>query len=237
MIYLFSGLMIGLVMGLTGAGGALVALPLFIHLAGLSIQEASVLSLLAVFIASVLNFIPVRGEADLRASIQILPFTFISGHLTVPLKASVTGQAITGMVLFVSAFALYSVWVPGKTNGKDRSLDRKISVPLTGILSGTLTTFTGLGGGVVLVPALRFFFRMPMKRAVATGLVLIAASSFFSFIFQWGSLRRDPDILYLVPGMILSVFLLKLLFPGESELARKWIFTLVVLGTSIGLLF
>ena len=45
------GVIIGVVMGLTGAGGALVAIPLFMQFQGMSLKEASVFSLIAVVIA------------------------------------------------------------------------------------------------------------------------------------------------------------------------------------------
>jgi len=44
MIYAFCGLIIGIVMGLTGAGGALVAIPLFMQFLALTLKDASVYS-------------------------------------------------------------------------------------------------------------------------------------------------------------------------------------------------
>ena len=56
MNYLAIGSVIGLVMGLTGSGGALVAIPLFMYVLELGLKEASVLSLVAVRLASSFNY-------------------------------------------------------------------------------------------------------------------------------------------------------------------------------------
>ena len=49
------GVIVGLIMGLTGAGGALISIPLFLSLMNVSLKEATVLSLIAVMLGSLIN--------------------------------------------------------------------------------------------------------------------------------------------------------------------------------------
>ncbi|MEZ4490217.1 MAG: sulfite exporter TauE/SafE family protein [Cyanobacteriota/Melainabacteria group bacterium] len=56
----------------------------------------------------------------------------------------------------------------------DRSLRTKI---LVGLMSGCLAGFFGVGGGFILVPCLLYFFKMPIKAAFGTSLVVIATVS------------------------------------------------------------
>jgi uncharacterized membrane protein YfcA len=59
-------MIIGIVMGLTGAGGALIAIPLFIQFMGMNLKEASIYSLIAVVVASLLNFVEQRKATQYR---------------------------------------------------------------------------------------------------------------------------------------------------------------------------
>ena len=63
----------------------------------------------------------------------------------------------------------------------------------TGLVVGILTGFLGVGGGFLIVPALLFLARIPLKRAIATSLVVItvtSAAGLFGHLqrehFDWG---------------------------------------------------
>lgn len=61
-----------------------------------------------------------------------------------------------------------------EAESSDRSLRTKI---LVGLMSGCLAGFFGVGGGFILVPCLLYFFKMPIKAAFGTSLVVIATVS------------------------------------------------------------
>jgi hypothetical protein len=54
-------------------------------------------------------------------------------------------------------------------------------VALEGTLVGILTGFVGVGGGFLIVPALFILGRLPMRLAIGTSLVIIAAKSAVGF--------------------------------------------------------
>ena len=56
------------------------------------------------------------------------------------------------------------------------------SIIIQGLLLGLLTGFVGAGGGFLIIPALVFRCKLPMKMAVGTSLLIIAANSIIGFI-------------------------------------------------------
>jgi uncharacterized membrane protein YfcA len=53
---------------------------------------------------------------------------------------------------------------------------------IQGFIVGIITGLFGIGGGFLIVPALYFWSRLPMKKAVGTTLLIIAMNSLFSFL-------------------------------------------------------
>jgi uncharacterized protein len=50
-----------------------------------------------------------------------------------------------------------------------------LSFILTGVAAGILSGVFGIGGGIVIVPALVFFYKMPQQTATGTSLVALLA--------------------------------------------------------------
>ena len=61
------------------------------------------------------------------------------------------------------------------------------SIIIKGVLIGTLTGFVGVGGGFLIIPTLLFSAKLPMKKAVATSLIIIAFNSLIGFASSVGS--------------------------------------------------
>jgi uncharacterized membrane protein YfcA len=53
--------------------------------------------------------------------------------------------------------------------------------PSEGIVVGTITGIVGAGGGFLIIPALVLLAKLPMKQAVGTSLIIIAAKSLIGF--------------------------------------------------------
>ncbi len=66
---------------------------------------------------------------------------------------------------------------------------RGITIPLIvldGILVGILTGIVGIGGGFLIIPVLVLWVKLPMKKAVATSLFIIALKSLIGFTGRFG---------------------------------------------------
>lgn len=77
MEWIIISLLVGLVLGLSGSGGGLVAIPLFIHLAGSDIKQATVLSLVVVLLGAIINWRTQRQLTKWRISLGIFLFSIL----------------------------------------------------------------------------------------------------------------------------------------------------------------
>jgi uncharacterized membrane protein YfcA len=95
---------------------------------------------------------------------------------------------------------------------------------LTGFAVGGITGFLGVGGGFVIVPALVHFGGLPLKKAMATSLIVITVVSFAGLI---GQLQRTAFD-WRTPGLFLLFALLGMFagrrFAGRAhpENLRRW---------------
>ncbi|MDG2110141.1 MAG: sulfite exporter TauE/SafE family protein, partial [Schleiferiaceae bacterium] len=64
------------------------------------------------------------------------------------------------------------------------------AIILEGTVVGVVTGIVGAGGGFLIIPALVLFAKLPMKKAVGTSLLIIAAKSLIGFI---GDVQRYGD--------------------------------------------
>jgi uncharacterized membrane protein YfcA len=216
MIELLCGILIGIVMGLTGAGGALVAIPLFMQFMGQSLKEASLYSLVAVVLASLINFLAQKSFTQYKTGFLIVLFSAISSYLTTPFKAALAPFWIAVILSIVSLYALYSVWFPAKakTENSNQSSESFWLSSFVGLGLGALTTFTGLGGGVLMLPIFLGLYHFKQPNAVATSLFAVGLSSLSSLIIQihqGAEFKLGAGFIYLLIGILSSVFLLKVI--------------------------
>jgi len=91
---------------------------------------------------------------------------------------------------------------------------------LEGSVVGVLTGIVGAGGGFLIIPALVLLAKLPMKKAVATSLLIIAIKSLIGFIGDVQNLEIDWTFLgfftlLAVVGIFLGIFVNKWI-PGEK---------------------
>ncbi len=235
MEYAVIGVIIGFVMGLTGSGGALVAIPLFISLLGFNLKDASIYSLLVVSLASFINFIDQRKFVDYKLAGFIFLGSIIGSFALKPVKLVSSDLIISLLLALISLYALYSVWKKKNITLEVLNKFNLFKTLFLGFILGGLTTMTGLGGGVLLMPIFISFFRMNELRAVGTSLITIALSSLFSLAIQFETIKTAPsiiDFVLLMTGIISSTVILRILVKKISvnkiSLTRKIIFSLVV---------
>lgn len=208
------GLLIGLIMALTGAGGGVLAVPLLVFTTGLTVQETSPIGLLAVGLAATLGaFLGLRaGEVRYKAA-TLMGFV---GLLLSPLGFWLA-QRIDTKALGL-AFAVVLVWVAfnafrGTANTEMNVIDappdgEKSKCPcirnpatgrfiwtwpcaralmFSGAVAGFLSGLLGVGGGFVLVPALQRFTDLTVQSVTVTSLAVIAIVSSFGVINSIGA--------------------------------------------------
>ena len=184
---LILGAVIGILLGLLGGGGSILAVPALVYGLGLDLGQAVPISLLVIGIASVVGALPkIRAHqvewrlAGIFAAAGI-PATFVGNALGRLLPQPVV---MIGFAIVMVAAGIRMLQERGETGTACRAGESGInwrrcaprSIP-TGFAVGLLTGLFGVGGGFLIVPALVVMLGVEMSVAVGTSLVIIAANS------------------------------------------------------------
>lgn len=244
MIHIFIGLVVGIIMGLTGAGGALISIPLFINLLDSSLKEATVLSLVAVLFGTSANLIGSLRKVDWKIVISFAVFGGLSNFFATGLKGKTPDIVIAVALCLVAIYSIVSVWQ--KKNDGDQKTVRKENfgkLLVTGLFLGILTTFTGLGGGVLLVPILIKFYGKSYHEALPTSLATIFLIALSSFLIQGETgfkLITFNELGLIGVGAVVSFIVLqkslKLFKQEHVVLIRKIVFTGVTVYSIVSIL-
>lgn len=235
------GVTVGFLLGLTGAGGAVIAVPLFIYLTGANISQATIYSLFAVIIGAAIGWIPQIKNTDWRVAPLFVGFSLVGSALFIRAKAISPDWLVAGLFVVVCAGSLYSIWRKRAPFNQEAERSRVLfpRSAFGGLLLGALVTMTGLGGGVVLMPMLLGWIRLPMRKATATSLATICFTSLVSLSLQRNSLPApmEPTLIgALAVGSIVSSVVVKAVVEKWDarvlDSIRRWVITTVVAGSA-----
>jgi uncharacterized membrane protein YfcA len=182
------GAVIGVLLGLLGGGGSILAVPALVYVLGLDIEQAIPMSLLVVGIASAVGALPkVRaGHVQWRLAAVFaaagIPATFIGSAIGRHLPQPVL---LIGFAAVMVLAGIRMLQDNGSTGTACRVGDSGInwrrcasrSIP-AGFVVGLLTGLFGVGGGFLIIPALVLLLGVEMPSAVGTSLLIVVANSF-----------------------------------------------------------
>ncbi|MDF3833946.1 sulfite exporter TauE/SafE family protein [Cupriavidus basilensis] len=194
------GGVVGLILALTGAGGAILAVPLLLFVLHLGMAEAGPIALLAVGVSAALGaVIGLRaGIVRYRAAALMAVAGTICSPLGLWLAHRLPNRPLTllfaGVLAFVSLRMLRQASAPALQAAApsgppqpcqlDSGSGRFIwtaactrALAASGIGAGFLSGLLGVGGGFVIVPALKRATNAPMHAIVATSLAVITLVS------------------------------------------------------------
>lgn len=168
----------GFVLGLTGAGGALFALPLLVYVLKVPAADAALIALLAAGAMAAFgaalslrsrNLAWRPGLLFSAAAIPLAP-AGIAAHHHVPEPLLLAGFGL--LLLGIAAYMLRT-----RTAQTGEAQPHAIKLMALGAGTGWLSGFFGVGGGFLIVPALTAFAGVPLKQAATTSLLIIALIS------------------------------------------------------------
>lgn len=204
LVVIVIGIAVGVIMGLTGAGGGMLAVPSLIYTQHWTMQQASPVALLAVssgaFIGAVDGFR--RGQVRYKAaSLMALigaPMTSLGVWVAQGLSQIVLMLAFSA-VLVIASLRLWRQasrsWSPScqpsqsgelETNEHALAHVNRLTgrfdwnwktagvISLIGACAGFATGALGVGGGFIIVPLLRHYTNLSMQSAAATSLMVIS---------------------------------------------------------------
>ena len=257
-ISLILGVGIGIIMGLTGAGGGILAVPALINGMGWSMQQAAPVALIAVAAGAGLGAIQgirkgmVRYKAALLMVLCGLPLT----------KAGITVAQVLPqkwlLILFSAVIVVVVIRLIRQTtaSGRNAQGDRALARinPATGrfrwswrtgflfagfgALTGFMSGLLGVGGGFVVVPAMRRYTNASMHGIVATSLLVIAllSSSSIAVAVANGAQLPWPQTGLFAAATMLGMVTGRMLSPRLSETTILRGFAVVLLCSAASLI-
>ena len=176
---MLAALAMGLGMGVLGGGGSIVAVPLLTFVAGLAPKDAVAASLTIVALVAAAGAISalLRGVLPLRVAaivgVAAIAGGLAGGALGVRL-ADRLQLSVLALVMFGAAVLMWRA--PRRVPISDQSVALS-RLAIVGISTGFITGLVGVGGGFLIVPALVIAARLPLPRAAAASLFVIALAS------------------------------------------------------------
>lgn len=198
--------LIGILLGLVGGGGSILAMPVLVYVFSISPVDASAYSLFVVGLTSLFGSYSCLRSGDFKvealflfalpSSFSIyatrewimpeLPEVFFQINQFQFKKESIILLVFSVLILFA---ALSMIIKKNNEKSKDIMFAEVFNTPfkiplvaLMGILVGFISGFVGAGGGFMIIPVLVNFLRLPMKKAIGTSLIIIAVNSTVGFL-------------------------------------------------------
>ena len=194
-----ASLLMGITLGLLGGGGSIMTVPILVYLFKVTPTVATGYSLFVVGITALIGSAMYyrKGEIDLKVGLSfglpsIAGVSFSRGWL-VPRVPSVVAEfgdfVMTKEIFVMIAFAALMIFASSsmirvrKVHKPSTLPDhlRLVVLALNGLIVGVIAGFVGAGGGFLIIPALVFVAKLPMRLAVGTSLFIIASQSLLGF--------------------------------------------------------
>jgi hypothetical protein len=226
-------LIIGLTLGLIGGGGSILTVPILVYVLALSPVIATAYSLFVVGISALIGAVAYfkKGLLSYKTAIVFAIPSFTAVFLTrkylmpsIPDTLYVLNYSFSKnsfIMLFFAAIMLFAAisMITKKSKDEIESDDKSGELKFNylmilgeGAVVGVLTGIVGAGGGFLIIPALVLFANLPMKLAVGTSLLIIAAKSLIGFLGDIGQHEIDWSFLLIfssisVIGIIIGSYL------------------------------
>jgi len=174
---------IGLSLGLLGSGGSILTVPVLVYLIGQDEKLAIAGSLAIVGSIALAASLPYlkKKQIDWRIVVMFGIPGMAGTYIGAWLATWVSGLAQLALFAVVMLLASWQMLKPAKLDDTPHEPREVWKIVLDGLLVGVLTGLVGVGGGFLIVPALVLLGGLPMHRAVATSLIIIAMKSFAGF--------------------------------------------------------
>jgi hypothetical protein len=189
---------VGILLGLLGSGGSILSVPVLVYILKVEPVLATAYSLFVVGFSALFGGIQ-KAKHQLVDFKKVFLFgipTIIAVYLTrliiVPsipqivtlssnfqIKKSVLIMVVFAIFMILSSFKMIkSNTITIDTNAKPNYF----KITIYGVFIGMVSGFVGAGGGFLIIPALVFMLKTPMKMAVGTSLFIVSIQSLIGFL-------------------------------------------------------
>ena len=207
-LVVLAGAITGIVLGLFGSGGSIIAMPALMYLLHVEPKSAIAMSMGIVAVTATISGWDNwrRGNVDVKVAAMFGLFgvigTYAGARLGVytPVTVQLT---IFALVMYAAAWKMLQkkvqpaaqlamAGVPNVALTESEIIQAHMGhIALHGVGVGVLTGLVGVGGGFLIVPALVLLSGIPMRLAIGTSLVIVAAKSYAGFAGYIGAVPVD----------------------------------------------
>jgi uncharacterized membrane protein YfcA len=244
MLIILLGMVVGVVLGLTGAGGGILAIPALTLGLGWTLVQATPVALLAVGTAAALGALDGLRKGLVRYKAAAL--MAIVGSMTSPiglyLARQIPSRALvlmfSGVMMFVSLRMFLQARADAREGSSAGAIEKNCMLnPSTGRLtwnarcsmtlvsigatSGLLTGLLSVGGGFLIVPAFRKFSDVRIHAVVSTSLMVVALVSLGTLgnLMSQGVSLSSEGVMFIV-ATLAGMFAGRLMAP---RISAQWL--------------
>ncbi len=193
--------LMGMTLGVIGAGGSILTVPILVYLFAISPTLATAYSLVLVGSTALAGGIRhiIQGSYDREAFFLFGMPSVVGVYLSrrfllpsIPQKlGSLLGYEITrdGLIMLIFSGLMLSAALlmirgkkPEKSPTEKAQQPNRLIAAGEGLIVGGITGMVGAGGGFLIVPVMTWLLKLPIRTAIATSLLVIAAKSLIGFI-------------------------------------------------------
>ena len=231
-------LAIGLVLGLTGGGGSILTVPVLVYLIGIHPVTATAYSLFIVGTTSAFGTVQnyrkgfVEVKTGLKFALPSLTAIYLTRKFIVPnipeVLFSIGKISITKNLFIMLLFAIVMLMaalsmIRNKKSEKSDVTPNPVLTVTQIFMVGVIIGLVGAGGGFLIIPALVYLAKLPMKKAVGTSIFIIAINSLIGFTGDIGNIDIDWRLLFIfsfisILGIFAGIYLNK--FINEKNLKK-----------------
>lgn len=212
----FLAVLVGITLGLIGSGGSILSVPVLVYIMGIEPILATAYSLFVVGTTALVGGFQkatqklVDFKKVLLFGVPTISAVFLTRKFIVPAIPDVIFSTATFtlhksvLIMIVFAIVMISASIRMIKPLKEKIIndDSKLNyvrIILQGLFIGLVAGFVGAGGGFLIIPALLFLAKTPMKMAVGTSLFIVAVQSLIGFV---GDIRPDQ----IIDWKVVSIF-------------------------------
>lgn len=254
-----ASILMGSTLGLVGAGGSILVVPILVYLFALTPLMATTQSLFIVGATALVGSIGylMKGEIKGKAALLFIVPSFVGVYLVRVLLLPIIphnmlqfgGLTLTKPLFIMSLFSVLMIAasvsmikrkvIQKENQDRDESPAKKIAkTTIAGFLVGGLTSLIGAGGGFLIIPSLVVILGLKMREAVGTSLIIIASNSLFGFFTSYQKTEGAIDWMQMmaisaiaIAGIFIGTFASKRV--PETSLKRGFGYFVLLTGAFI----
>ncbi|MBA2529200.1 MAG: sulfite exporter TauE/SafE family protein [Euzebyales bacterium] len=176
------GVVAGVLSGLFGIGGGAVLVPLLVLVMGMAQHPAHATSLAAIILTAISGTVAfaAEGEVAYRAGALISAGAIVGAFAGAGLMHRLSPRRLRqafALLLVVTAVQLLLGLQPVSGGGDVDGLPLVAATLLLGLAAGALSALMGVGGGVIMVPAMVLLLGFSQHLAEGTSLLIIVPTA------------------------------------------------------------